>query len=155
MCPVNKKGRLVGYKGLLFLSAPVKMHRQAIKKKSVSVTPLAVKAPETFNKEVTTVWQSNQLAPQTSIQHKAVQEWMCKYLMRKRMTSPQSKTCGFITKKAINWMRIQKDHFFSHVGNIIRHLPFAKVWGLAIVAHVQCPFSVVLSSVSRFPLLAV
>ena len=68
MCPVNKKGRLVGYKGLLFFSAPVKMHdfnfrymrnnpRQAIKKKtSVSVTPLAVKAPETFNKDVTTVW---------------------------------------------------------------------------------------------------
>ena len=56
VCPVNKKGRLVGYKGLLFLSAPVKMHRQAIKKKSVSVTPLAVKAPETFNKEVTTMW---------------------------------------------------------------------------------------------------
>ena len=43
------------------------------------------------------------------------------------MTSPRSKTCGFITKKAINWMRIQKDHFFSHVGNIIRHPPFAKV----------------------------
>ena len=33
MCPVNKKGRLVGYKGLLFLSAPVKMHSHAIKKK--------------------------------------------------------------------------------------------------------------------------
>ena len=56
VCPVNKKGRLVGYKGLLFFSAPVKMHRQAIKKTSASVTPLAVKAPETFNKEVTTVW---------------------------------------------------------------------------------------------------
>ena len=57
MCPVNKKGRLVGYKGLLFLSAPVKMHSHAIKKKTlVSVTPLAVKAPESFNEEVTTVW---------------------------------------------------------------------------------------------------
>ena len=42
------------------------------------------------------------------------------------MTS-QSKTCGFITKKAINWMRTQNDHFFSHVGHIIRHPPFAKV----------------------------
>jgi len=31
-----------------------------------------------------------------------------------------------MTKKAINWMRIQKDHFFSHVGNI-SHPPFAKV----------------------------
>ena len=58
MCPVNKKGRLVGYKGLLFLSAPVKMHSHTIKKKKtlVSVTPLAVKAPESFNEEVTTVW---------------------------------------------------------------------------------------------------
>ena len=43
------------------------------------------------------------------------------------MTSPRSKTCGFIRKKAINWMRIQKDLFFSHVGNIIRQPPFAKV----------------------------
>ena len=25
------------------------------------------------------MWQSNQLAPQTNIQGKAVQEWMCKY----------------------------------------------------------------------------
>ena len=56
MCLVNKKGRLVGYKGLLFLCAPVKMHSHAIKKLSVSVTPLAVKAPESFNEEVTTVW---------------------------------------------------------------------------------------------------
>ena len=58
MCPVNKKGRLVGYKGLLFLSAPVKNAQSHDKKKKtlVSVTPLAVKAPESFNEEVTTVW---------------------------------------------------------------------------------------------------
>lgn len=46
---------------------------------SVSVTPLEVKAPDSLNEEVTTVWQSNQLAPQTNIQCKAVHEWMCKY----------------------------------------------------------------------------
>ena len=33
MCPVNKKGRLVGYKGLLFLSAPVKNAQSHDKKK--------------------------------------------------------------------------------------------------------------------------
>ena len=67
----------MGYKGLNLLSAPVSDKKaQSCDKKipSVSVTPLEVKVPQSFNEEVTTVWQSNQLAPQTNIQHKAVQE---------------------------------------------------------------------------------
>ena len=46
-----------------------------------------------------------------------------------RTTSLRSKTCGFITKKAINYQLNEdpKKSFLSHVGNIIRHPPFAKV----------------------------
>ena len=40
MCPVNKKGRRVGYKGLILLSAPVndKKAQSCDKKKSVGVS---------------------------------------------------------------------------------------------------------------------
>ena len=129
--PIIKKCRRVGYKGLILLSAPVSDKKaQSCDKKnpSVSVTPLEVKAPESLNEEVTTVWQSNQLAPQTSIQRKAVQEWMSKYYREGGENDITTKQNLWIHYKESNELdEDPKRSFFSHVGNVIRHPPFAKV----------------------------
>ena len=128
--PVNKKGRRVGYKGLNLLSAPVSDKAQSCDKKipSVAVTPLEVKAPESFNEEVTTVWQSNQLAPQTNIQRKAVREWMCEYYCEGGEDDITTTQNLWIHYKESNQLdEDPKRSFFSHVGNVIRHPPFAKV----------------------------
>lgn len=128
--PIIKKCRRVGYKGLILLSAPVsdKKAQSCDKNASVSVTPLEVKAPESLNEEVTTVWQSNQLAPQTSIQRKAVQEWMSKYYREGGENDITTKQNLWIHYKESNELdEDPKRSFFSHLGNVIRHPPFAKV----------------------------
>ena len=126
--PIIKKCWRVGYKGLILLSAPVSDKKaQSCDKKnpSVSVTPLEVKAPASLNEEVTTVWQSNQLAPQTNIQRKAVQEWTCKYYPEGGENDISTKQNLWIHYKESNELdEDPKRSFFSHV---IRHPPFAKV----------------------------
>ena len=74
------------------------------------------------------MWQSNKLAPQTNIQRKAAQEWMCKYYREGGENDITTKQNLWIHYKESNELDEDPERsFFSHIGDVIRHPPFAKV----------------------------
>ena len=143
--PILKKGRRIGYKGLILSSALLsdrKGQSGETSKRSASPSPLQAASTSCLNSQPKfSKLQTPPKKPKPSFQQKTVQEWMEKHYCEGDSADAIPKQQLWLHYKESNQLQDdQRSAFFSHIGNILGQPPFLKVCRMEEQSKKHSPF---------------